>query len=255
MIAMVTSREESIEEKPSSNIGRRATERASTSARVCSALTLLLESHEYAEDLAADLWDFAVELTAMRALGLTNSDFRWLIGKELVNHAREVTLPGEQRRVFRDGSPLALADDICFVLSKKGIVFARQIASRGDALPRRLHPVSEQVVPQRKSAPIGAEPTPNWNRDRRELRLGAQIVKQFKVSAANEETILAVFQEENWPPRIDDPLPPQPDQDSTRRVHDTISSLNRHQKQQLIRFLCDSGGRGIRWERVQNLSG
>jgi len=37
-------------------------------------------------------------------------------------------------------------------------------------------------------------------------------------------------------------------QDSKRRLHDTINSLNRNQKQSLIRFLGDGKGEGIRWE-------
>jgi hypothetical protein len=36
------------------------------------------------------------------------------------------------------------------------------------------------------------------------------VVKEFKLPAPNQETILTAFQEEGWPPRIDDPLPPVP---------------------------------------------
>ena len=59
------------------------------------------------------------------------------------------------------------------------------------------------------------------------------IVKEFKVPAANQEAILAAFQEEGWVPRIDDPLAPQLNQDSKRWLHDTINSLNRNQKHEL----------------------
>ena len=58
------------------------------------------------------------------------------------------------------------------------------------------------------------------------------------------------FEEESWPPRIDDPLPPSPNIDSKKRLHDTIKSLNRHQKQRCIRFMGDGRGTGVRWEPI-----
>jgi hypothetical protein len=94
---------------------------------------------------------------------------------------------------------------------------------------------------------------PKWDRDRQLLKVGSVVVKQFKVPAANQEVILAAFEEESWPPRIDDPLPPHPDQSSKRRLQVTIKSLNRNQKRQLIRFLGDGSGEGVRWELGQDL--
>ena len=88
---------------------------------------------------------------------------------------------------------------------------------------------------------------PSWDRDRPELRWGNTVVKRFKVPAPNQELILAAFQEDGWPVRIDDPLPPHPELDPKRRLHDTINSLNRSQKLPLIRFLGDGSGQGVRW--------
>jgi hypothetical protein len=70
------------------------------------------------------------------------------------------------------------------------------------------------------------------------------------VPAENQERILAAFEEEGWPVHIHDPLPPHSDQDSKRRLHNTINSLNRHQKQPLIRFSGNGSGQGIRWEWI-----
>jgi hypothetical protein len=89
---------------------------------------------------------------------------------------------------------------------------------------------------------------PQWDKERQELRLGRLIVKQFKVPAPNQAMILTAFQEEEWPTRIDDPIPPNPDQDPKRRLHDTINTLNRHQKHRLVHFLGDGTGEGVRWE-------
>ena len=91
---------------------------------------------------------------------------------------------------------------------------------------------------------------PHWDRDRRELWLGKKLVKQFRLPSRNQETILAAFEEEGWPGSIDDPLPPQPEQDTKRRLHETIRSLNRHQKHHLLRFQGDGTGQRVMWDRI-----
>src|SRR6516165_4944967 len=57
--------------------------RRAISSRLEAVLAVLREAYEYALDLRLDSWDFAVELSTLRPLGLTNSDCRWLIGKGL----------------------------------------------------------------------------------------------------------------------------------------------------------------------------
>lgn len=91
---------------------------------------------------------------------------------------------------------------------------------------------------------------PHWNGECQELCLGELIIKRFKVPAPNQERILAVFEEEKWPRRVDDPLPPCPDLNAKRRLHDTIVTLNRHQENRLIRFSGDGRGQGVQWDWV-----
>jgi len=241
--------------------------------RVFEALVLLFESQAYANDLGKSPWDFAIELRSLRRLGLTNSDFRWLVGKQLVDHAREMTLVGERQRSFRRSELLTFSAKTCFVLTAQGMALAATIIeSKGDgslpaaagqelSMPGQVMTVmagNEYAVARgsgaARSASSNGKLTPKWDRDRQELRVGDRIVKQFKVPAANQETILAAFEEEHWPARIDDPLPPHADQDSKRRLHDTINSLNRNQKRSLVRFIGDGSGTGIRWEFVDEHS-
>ena len=85
--------------------------------------------------------------------------------------------------------------------------------------------------------------------------MGGVVIKRFKWPAINQETLLAVFEEEDWPPRIDDPLPMLPEQNPKRRLHDTIKCLNRHHLQQLIRFRGDGTGEGVRWELIDDDAG
>jgi hypothetical protein len=88
---------------------------------------------------------------------------------------------------------------------------------------------------------------PRWDPECRVLLVGGRVVKQFRVPAGNQELILAAFEEMGWPRHIDDPLPPVHDLDPKQRLRDTISRLNRNQKQRLIRFHGDGNGRGLRW--------
>jgi hypothetical protein len=80
--------------------------------------------------------------------------------------------------------------------------------------------------------------------------LGEKVVKEFKLPASNQATILMTFEEDGWPRRIDDPLPPALNCDPKHRLHDTIKNLNRNQKISLLRFMGDGTGRGILWEIV-----
>ena len=74
-----------------------------------------------------------------------------------------------------------------------------------------------------------------------------QLALQMAVFVA----ILAAFEEEGWPSRIDDPLPPQPEQDSKRRLSDTIKCLNRKQASPLIHFRGDGTGEGVVWDTIR----
>ena len=56
-----------------------------------------------------------------------------------------------------------------------------------------------------------------------------------------------VFQEENWPSRIDDPLPPN-EVCPKKKLHDTIKCLNRGLKSSPLRFRGDGTGQGVIWE-------
>jgi hypothetical protein len=60
--------------------------------------------------------------------------------------------------------------------------------------------------------------------------------------------VLAVFEEEGWPPHIDDPLPRVNSIEPKQRLHDTINSLNRNQRVPLLRFLGDGNGLGLCWK-------
>lgn len=227
------------------------------------ALELLVEARQFAEDLDRDVWDFALEIETLRSRGLVHSDLRWLVCKGYLEQASEM-LPGSgQERRFHHGGVLTFTETSCFVMTDPGMDLLRQMNELdGSDGIGAAEPVPDleggagrdasggpQLSPSRATSATTSDGVrPCWDRDRQELRVGEHVVKQFKVPAPNQEVLLAVFHEEGWPVRIDDPLPPRADLEPKRRLHDTINSLNRNQKTPLVRFLGDGTGQGVRWE-------
>lgn len=89
---------------------------------------------------------------------------------------------------------------------------------------------------------------PTWDSVRRELRVGVQVVKRFHNPAPVQELILAAFEEEGWPPHIDDPLPPCDGIDPKKRLHNAINCLNRNRAARLIKFHGNGTRTGVRWD-------
>lgn len=219
------------------------------------ALGELLTAYRYSLQVGRDVWDFAVTVRALSASGLTESDLRWLVCEEIVQHACEVTRVGDQSRQFQPTHPLVFTAQNCFVLTERGCEFARFLLDP-HSIPETVESAPPPSVAQDVARSSGAtqngscdpNPRPHWECDRHELRLSGLLIKQYKWPAANQEMVLAAFQEEGWPFRIDDPLPPQPDQDSKRRLSDTIKCLNRKQANPLLHFRGDGTGEGVIWE-------
>src|SRR5208283_649335 len=88
---------------------------------------------------------------------------------------------------------------------------------------------------------------PRYQAELKELTLDGELVKRFKVPAPNQELILTAFEEEGWPLHLDDPLPPHPELEPKRRLHDAIYCLNRNQKRRMLKFGGAGDGRGVRW--------
>ncbi len=204
--------------------------------KVKPALVALLEACDYAEDTESDRWDFAIGIGHLRELGLTPTDLRWLARKRYVEHAREVTRLEDDERDFRPTGNLSFCRRTCFVLTETGI--SKLICGRpGD---ERLNSVGK-----------GEAAFVRWYPESRKLLVNGKLVKRFKWPAVNQETVLTAFQEEDWPERIDDPLPPRDELNSKRRLADTIKCLNRRQTNSLIHFRGDGTGEDIVWELVE----
>jgi hypothetical protein len=201
------------------------------------ALHLLLEAHETAELLNQDNLAFALEIQALKEAGLNHNDLRSLVCQGLAIHLLERTNPGAARRIFRQPCGLRLQAKSCFLLSEAGLLRARELcALRAHPQPNGWH-LDEHAADGL---------VPLWDSDRRELRLGELLIKSFRQPAPNQEIILSAFQEEGWPPRIDNPLPGNCSIDAVDRLHDAVKKLNR-QANCLVRFRSDGNGLGVQW--------
>jgi hypothetical protein len=226
-------------------------------------LQFLWDSYVCAHQASADPWEFSVEWLELRRLGVTCNDVRWLIRQGLVQHAYEVTGSKDDHRRFVPCPSLNLSKRTCLIMTEEGCRLSQQFAeAHGTERTAAAHgPVTVSFV---SAAPANGNGNgngkgngvvellvPKWDRDRRQLRLDARVIKEFKVPAPNQEIILGAFEEEHWPPKIDDPLPPKSGIVPQRRLHDTINSLNRRQRHRLLHFTADGLGRGVRWELLR----
>lgn len=235
------------------------TEQLSLKSHIRHGLDLLVDAHQYATKTNSTEWDFAVEIAQLRQVGLNPNDLRMLVRIGLVEHSREVTLEGDDGREFRPTGDLTFCESTCFILTPAGVA---SLCCSGDDKVKDNHEddagVSEGIVrePSLQASTDDSnwqhiEQIPTWDNEKRELRVGHKTVKQFRLRAVNQETILAAFQEEGWPERIDDPLPPKQELDPKRRLHDTIKYLNRRQEARLIKFGGDGTGQGVVWRFLQ----
>ena len=89
--------------------------------RIQPGIVQLAESCDYAHDVRADRWQYAVEIDSLRKLGLTTGDLEWLVGNGYAEHAREVTKPDDRTRKFRGGRKLVFTERTCFVVTAAGM--------------------------------------------------------------------------------------------------------------------------------------
>ncbi len=218
---------------------RRCSTTCSIAARQA-ALRLLWKARHMAQEIHRSPWSLAVELEALIAEHVFPKDLRWLVNRGYAEHRIETTRRGSPERTFRPAGP-ALSVRSCFTLTERGMGAARRCGALERPALSRIGPISERPL---------ARPKPRWDRQLRQLWVGKMLVKSFRVPAGNQEVILAAFQEQGWPPRIDDPLPRKECIDPKDRLRASIRRLNRGQLRALLRFRGDGTGKGLRWEII-----
>jgi len=183
-----------------------------------------------ATDCKCERQEFSVGRDELAAMDLRREELKWLLIKNIVKESLSVLDPDgcESHPIH----PAEFDSSAMFVITDFGIELVGQCLTEA-----QLRRTEDNNSKQTSSAQQDLKPS--WDCERHELRCGGKVVKKFKWRAANQETILATFEEEGWPAHIDDPK---------RRLADAIKSLNRHQKSSLVRFCGDGTGQGVLWE-------
>lgn len=205
---------------------------------------LLIEAWQYAEVLGSDPWEFAVELPALLSAGATINQLRAIACGGLVNYRREVTQNSAESRQFEALNNLAFPPGTCFVLR---VPPSESLAGSPRAMPRFGW---AEMARSNAQPALKVAQRPRWDPASRTLYVGARIVKRYRVPAVLQERILNAFQEEGWPTHVYDPLSPNGDKSTKRRLHDTIKALNRHHRCRLIRFIGNGNGEAVGWAFV-----
>jgi len=206
-------------------------------------LTALGEASEYAKDLSSSLWEFGLRLEHARSMGVNDNDLRWMVKKGWI------TYRAEDGNESTEGFAACFSRGTQFVISQTGTSIGNTEISGSE------HSRSNCLVGPEINPWPGEPVLPCWDIDRRELLIYGRVVKRFRWPAPNQETVLSVFSEENWPARIEDPLSQGQGLDPKRRLGDTIKCLNRNQQENLIRFRGDGTGEGVFWEILTSHSG
>jgi len=93
-----------------------------------------------------------------------------------------------------------------------------------------------------------AEVKPHWHAATSTLSYNGEVVKRFKQPAQNQKTVIAAFEAQGWPTKIADPFGTQRNTvAATKRLNDTVRSLNKKQSSKLIHFEADGTGKAIIW--------
>ena len=190
-------------------------------------LKVLVESQQYASDLSDPRCEFAMRITEAERYGARIHDLRWLVRRGLIEH-----LPYHDSQITDE-----IDSNSRFVISATGLAL----------LQRNFEDPHDDD--------LTFTVRPKWHHERHELTLRGKLVKRFRWPAANQETVIAAFDEEGWPARIDDPLPQVSNLDPKRRLGDTIKCLNRNQCERRIRFRGDGTGEGVLWDTVSGKCG
>ena len=155
----------------------------------------------------------------------------WLLHHGYATHLVETTHHSAEKRTFQPVEHLDLGRRSCLSLTARGAELLLSIVS-----PSSTH-------------------KPSWDQHRRELRFGSLVVKRFTQPAGVQETILASFEEEDWPEQIDDPLPPTPNQDAPSRLRSAVNNLNRGLPRSFLHFGVRGLGTAVSWRKTGLVEG
>jgi hypothetical protein len=125
-----------------------------------------------------------------------------------------------------------------------GFDLTRDLAVPGDVLEELTFRPGPPASGQERRLAAASSPLPQWDKDAGELTRDGAVIRKVKPTAHNLRKILACFQEDTWPRRIDSPF--SDDEAGKQALRETVRELNKKLTQ--IQFVCDGSGAGIEWK-------
>jgi hypothetical protein len=223
-------------------------------------LLWIFEDYGEAPEANQDIGQFALPVPDSRSPDISEPILRGLASQGLVVHASESTKTNTRRRPMRKRANVCFSHQSSFMLTAKGLALASSLAAEISPVPPDCSPIVQNPFTVHRSPstmrlapPDCPDPAPQPSfvscaDGRRELRMGHIVVKCFRRAAPNQELVLSSFQEQDWPRRILDPIPPKPELDSKRRLRNVILRLNNGRFDPLLRFHGDGTGQAVYWE-------
>lgn len=204
------------------------------------ALRLLHEASEAERHRVCERHGFACQIANLLARGATETALRELVFGKFAEHIIETTGSRSRRRTFADASNNRFSARSNFALTAAGLALAAKVVRTSTS--RGTSPTVER------------DSLPHFDRMCRKLVLGSLLIKQFRQPSDVQQLILGAFEEESWPARIDDPLPPVRGIDPKKRLSDAIYRLNCRQIHPLITFAGDGTGKGVNWRERSGIA-
>jgi hypothetical protein len=187
-------------------------------------LQVLLNVHRRAQTTGRDPWDIALGLPELEAAGLTYDDLCELIARRLLAHKVEKIGRGGRRTLVRPrGSELSPRSH--FLLTAAGVRWAEYLVASD--------PASNPTTPSEGES----RTRPEWDAGRRLLSYTGRLVLKLSPQASIRKLILDSFQEDNWKPRIDNPITARSaGDDAGKRLRDALGGLNHSQLWRVLWF-------------------
>ncbi len=204
----------------------------------------LLCAHGEAVDRNAPPNTNPVPWSRFQELAVADELLVWIQYQGHVEHLRLRAGRKRDRFVVSPANSVMPGAGSCFALTEAGERFFNEF------LAAFLAPEDEVAAAARSRLVVGRL-TPSYDGDKRLLAWGAHVLKHFRLPSPNQELLLQAAEEQGWPERFDDPLPPQAGTNPKVRLHDTIKNLNKNQKPRLLRFKGDGTGQKVEWEYRQ----
>src|SRR4029079_15923770 len=92
------------------------------------AIYRLRTARNYAEDTGRSAWEFAVTIGELRRDGVTENELRWLVCREYIEHAEEVTTTSNERK-FNHHVSLRFSKRSTFVIASAGVASTQQLVN------------------------------------------------------------------------------------------------------------------------------